>query len=126
MIRSIHAGTKQTGGFSLNVFTDDELEDVHLATLEVLEKTGLSFDDDEALEILDGSGAKIDKKNRKPIRALADLVGGRGPRQQQHQIGVFGARGPYLLAAYAIMIPIANGATGPNRNACGYSRIHPA
>jgi len=46
------------------VFTDDELYEIHLATLEVMEKTGLLFDDEEALEVLDGGGAVIDKKNR--------------------------------------------------------------
>jgi len=50
--RNIFAGKMQSGGLSLKLFTDEELEEIHLATLEVLEKTGLSFDDDEALEIL--------------------------------------------------------------------------
>ena len=48
MKRSLHAGSTQTGGFSLNVFSDDALEDIHLATLEVLQKTGVFVDDDEA------------------------------------------------------------------------------
>ena len=37
MKRNLHAGSNQTGGFSLNVFSDDALEDIHLATLEVLQ-----------------------------------------------------------------------------------------
>ena len=64
MIRSIHAGSRQTGGFSLNVFSDDELEDIHLATLEVLQKTGVFVDDDEALEVFDGAGAIVDAQNK--------------------------------------------------------------
>jgi trimethylamine:corrinoid methyltransferase-like protein len=52
------------GGLGLNLFTNDELEEIHMATLEVLEKTGLLFDDDEALEVLDGGGATIDKNTR--------------------------------------------------------------
>ena len=64
MIRSIQAGKRQRGGCSFNVFSDDELYDIHLATLEVLERTGAFFDSPEALEILHGSGATIDKKNR--------------------------------------------------------------
>ena len=42
----------------------DELDEIHLATLEVLEKTGLRFDDEEALEVLDGGGAIVDQKTR--------------------------------------------------------------
>ncbi|UCE55223.1 MAG: trimethylamine methyltransferase family protein [Desulfobacterales bacterium] len=64
MKRNLHAGKRQSGGLSLKLFTDDELEEIHLATLEVLEKTGLLFDDEEALDILAGSGAIIDKKTR--------------------------------------------------------------
>ena len=62
--RNLFAGKRQSGGLGLKLFSDDELEQIHLATLEVLEKTGLLFDDAEALEILDGGGAVIDKKNR--------------------------------------------------------------
>ena len=64
MKRNLHAGKMQSGGLSLKIFTDDELDEIHLATLEVLEETGLFFDDDEALEILDGGGAIIDKKSK--------------------------------------------------------------
>ena len=64
MIRSIHAGHRQTGGFSLNVFTDDELEDIHLATLEVLQKTGVFVGDDEAMDVYEGAGAVVDHNNR--------------------------------------------------------------
>jgi trimethylamine--corrinoid protein Co-methyltransferase len=64
MIRSVHAGTKQSGGFSLNVFSDDELEDIHLATLEVLQKTGVFVGDDEAMEVYEGAGAVVDRNQR--------------------------------------------------------------
>ncbi len=64
MKRNLFAGKRQSGGLGLNLFTDDELEEIHMATLEVLEKTGLLFDDDEALEVLDGGGAIIDKSSR--------------------------------------------------------------
>jgi len=47
--RNLHAGKKPNGGLGFQVFTEDELNDIHQATLEVLEKTGLFFDDEEAL-----------------------------------------------------------------------------
>ena len=82
MKRNLHAGKRQNGGLGLKVFTDDELYEIHLATLEVLEKTGLLFDDEEALEVLDGGGAIIDKSskivkfppfNQKKLRGSASL-----------------------------------------------------
>jgi len=64
MKRDLHAGKLQSGGFSLNMFTDEELYDIHLTTLEVLEKTGVFVENDEALEVLYGGGAVIDKKKK--------------------------------------------------------------
>ena len=58
----MRAGKSRHGGLEFKVFTDEEMDEIHLATLEVLEKTGLFFDDQEALEVLDGGGAVIDKK----------------------------------------------------------------
>ena len=62
MKRNLHAGRRLSGGFSLNVFTNDECEEIHLATLEVLEKTGVFVENDQALEIFHGGGAIIDEK----------------------------------------------------------------
>ena len=64
MRRNLHAGKRQSGGLSLNVFTREELDDIHFATLEVLEQTGLLIDNDEALEIFHGAGARVDKQKR--------------------------------------------------------------
>ncbi|MCF8067969.1 MAG: trimethylamine methyltransferase family protein [Desulfobacterales bacterium] len=64
MRRNLHAGKIMGGGFSLNVFTDDELDEIHLATLEILEKVGLFVETDEALEAFDGGGAIVDKKTK--------------------------------------------------------------
>lgn len=64
MKRNLHAGKRQSGGLSLNIFTDDELYEIHLATLEVLEKKGLFVEDEEALDIYDGAGAVIDRENK--------------------------------------------------------------
>ena len=49
---------------SLNALTDDELFDIHLATLEVLEKTGLFIEGDDALEVFGGAGAEVDRRNK--------------------------------------------------------------
>jgi len=65
MKRNLHAGIMQSGGFSLKPFTDDELYEIHLATLEVLSDVGIFVDDEEALDIFDGGGATIDRKNKR-------------------------------------------------------------
>lgn len=62
MRRNQHAGYLQTGGLSLNMFSQDELYEIHLATLDVLQHTGIYFEDEEAREILAGAGAIIDTK----------------------------------------------------------------
>ena len=64
MKRNLHAGKQLSGGFSLNIFSDDELQEIHLATLEVMEKTGLYIEGEEALEIFHGGGATVDRKNK--------------------------------------------------------------
>ncbi len=64
MKRNLHAGKRVSGGLSVNMFTDDELEEIHLATLEVLEHTGLFIEDEEALEVFHGGGAVVDKHRK--------------------------------------------------------------
>jgi trimethylamine--corrinoid protein Co-methyltransferase len=44
----------------LSVLSDDQIEQIHLATLEVLERTGVQITHPRALELLDGAGARVD------------------------------------------------------------------
>ena len=62
--RNLYADIAMSGGFGFDVFTDDEIDKIHLATLEVMEKTGLYVGTDEALDVLEGGGAKIDREKR--------------------------------------------------------------
>jgi trimethylamine--corrinoid protein Co-methyltransferase len=64
MKRDFHTEKKRSQGLSLRCLTDDELEEIHLATLEVLEKTGLFVETREALDVFDGAGAEIDGYNK--------------------------------------------------------------
>lgn len=61
MKRGLHAGINERRGFSLSLFSQDELEEIHYATLEVLEQVGIKVYCDEAMEILDGAGADVEK-----------------------------------------------------------------
>lgn len=83
MKRNLHAGKRMSGGFSINVFTDDELYEIHLATLEVLGKTGLFVEDEEALNIFGDHGAIIDRKSKiakLPPYLVEDAVRSAPPR----------------------------------------------
>ena len=73
MKRNPHAGHRGSGGLSLNVFTDDELNDIHLATLEVLRRTGVWVEDDEALDVFEQGGADVDREAR-IVRLPAHVV----------------------------------------------------
>lgn len=64
MKRNFHAGKTINNGFGLLLFSDDELDDIHLATLEVLETVGVFVEDQEALEIFDSGGAIIDPTSK--------------------------------------------------------------
>ena len=48
----------------LRNLTDSDLNKIHQTTLEVLEKTGLFVETEEALEIFDGAGAEIDRQHK--------------------------------------------------------------
>ena len=48
--RNPHAGRRRSDGVHFRVLTDDDLADIHLGTLEVLERTGALVEDEEARE----------------------------------------------------------------------------
>lgn len=62
MKRGFQAGLDERRGFSLNMFSKDELEEIHYATLEVLEQVGILVFCDEAMDILDGAGADVNRE----------------------------------------------------------------
>jgi len=73
MRRNAHAGHRASGGLSLDVFTGDEINDIHLATLEVLGRTGVWVEDDEALDVFEAGGAEVDREER-IVRLPAHVV----------------------------------------------------
>lgn len=60
--RNSHSDTSGCGGVGFNFFTENELYRIHCGTLEVLKKTGVFIESEEAQEILAGGGAEVDKK----------------------------------------------------------------
>ncbi|ATW24608.1 trimethylamine methyltransferase [Candidatus Formimonas warabiya] len=61
-VRGIHAGSFRKEGLGLNLFTEDDLYDIHLATLDVLWNVGVKVESEEAVEYFDGGGCQVDKK----------------------------------------------------------------
>ena len=62
MIRGTRAPYSQLSGLGLNMFTDDELAELHRATLDVLDDAGIMVLTDEAQEIFYSHGCRVDKK----------------------------------------------------------------
>ena len=63
MIRGLQPGISTMDGWGLNMFTDDELYEIHLASLDVLQNYGVGVFCDEAMDIFDGGGAVVDREN---------------------------------------------------------------
>jgi len=72
-VRGIHAGSHRMEGIGLNMFTYDELYDIHLATLDVLWDIGCKVESEEAIEIFDGAGCTIDRSTHN-VKIPAYLV----------------------------------------------------
>jgi trimethylamine--corrinoid protein Co-methyltransferase len=62
--RNLFAGRRRSSGVGLNMFSDDEIQDIHLATLMVLERTGIWVELDEALDIYSDGGCAVDRETR--------------------------------------------------------------
>ena len=56
--------TEYRGG-KFSVLSSDQIYDIHMATLEVLEKTGVQVKEENALKMLDDAGAVVDFKTKR-------------------------------------------------------------
>ncbi len=71
------AGYKALEGMSLNMFTEDELFEIHCATLNVLSDTGIRVLDHEAQEIYSGGGCHVNRETNMvkiPPHVVEDAV----------------------------------------------------
>jgi len=64
MRHNVFAGKNRTWGLSLDILSEDELEDLHLGTLELLEQTGIFVENDEALDLFEGGGAVVNRETK--------------------------------------------------------------
>jgi len=61
----------------LRFFRKRQLQDIHNATLELLERTGVVFKHSEALKLLEDAGARVDHKDQRvfiPDRLIKDAI----------------------------------------------------
>lgn len=65
MGHKVFAGKHRSLGLSVNIFTDDELNDIHLGTLQTLQDTGVYVENEEALDLFDAAGADVDRHTRR-------------------------------------------------------------
>lgn len=72
-VRGIHAGSRRMEGIGLNMFTDDELWDIHLATLDLLWNTGVKVESELARQIYGDNGCVVDKETNM-VKIPAHLV----------------------------------------------------
>jgi trimethylamine--corrinoid protein Co-methyltransferase len=60
----------------LQVINQDQIDQIHCATLDVLERTGVDIPHEKALEILSGNGASVDgSRVRMPAWMVEDAIG---------------------------------------------------
>ncbi len=64
MKRNPQAGVRRSAGLRLQVFSDADLDDLHRGTLEVLERTGVFVESDQALDVMADGGCRVDRETR--------------------------------------------------------------
>lgn len=73
-IRNTKAGYATLNGYGLTAFTDQEIEAIHAATLQILWNTGIKVETPEALEIFSSAGATVQKKEKYGIVKIPNYM----------------------------------------------------
>ena len=89
MNRAICSGKFQIKGVNFEVLSDDEIKDIHYASLEILEKTGVYVEDDDAIDLFHSIGCRVD--NDKKIVKIPHYLVEKATRTAPSRI-VLGAR----------------------------------
>lgn len=79
MRRNSRPRMRGSGGYGFSPFTQDEYDAIHEATLELLDDHGIYVGHEEALNLFQDAGAKVDRKTgmvRIPSWLLEDMIGG--------------------------------------------------
>ncbi|MCK4580646.1 MAG: trimethylamine methyltransferase family protein, partial [Dehalococcoidia bacterium] len=63
----MHSNYTQFNSPQFRILSDSQLEELHLATLQIMERTGVAFQCQEALDILADAGADVSNPDRVKI-----------------------------------------------------------
>jgi trimethylamine--corrinoid protein Co-methyltransferase len=122
MKRNLQAGRLAGTGLSLNILSDDELQQIHYGTLEVLNDTGVFVEDDAALDRFEQGGARVDHDARIvkiPPHVVEDAIRSAPPkvvlygRDPKHDIVLEGSRIHFTNFSEGVMVN--DPYTGENR-----------
>ena len=75
--RNPRAGIVEGGGFGLAPLSEGDFRQIHLSTLEVLERTGLFIESDEAIDLYADGGCAVDREThvvRFPPHVVEDAI----------------------------------------------------
>lgn len=72
--RTQRSGFQTISGLGLTLFSGQELEAIHSASLQVLRRTGIKVESEEALDLFDGAGAKVMKHDGYGIVKIPDFI----------------------------------------------------
>jgi len=70
----MNAGFGEFKGFGLNVFSKEELDAIHYATLQVMANTGIQVESDEAVGILEAGGCTVEDGGKYKIVKIPPYV----------------------------------------------------
>ncbi len=113
MILGTRASYNQMSGIGIDMFTKDELDEIHRATLDVLEHGGIMVLNDEAQEIFYSHGCTVDKKTsivKIPPYLVEEAIHSAPPRidlgarDPKHDIILEGKRVAYTTFGVGITI----------------------
>jgi trimethylamine---corrinoid protein Co-methyltransferase len=76
-MRRAYKPARHSGGVTLSMFSEVDLDDMHIATAEVLERAGVAVESDEACDIYADGGCRVDREThivRIPQEAVAKAL----------------------------------------------------
>lgn len=114
MKRGFHCGGERRAAADIRIFSEDALKQIHLGTLEVLERTGVWVEQDEALDIYVDGGCPVDRDRhivRIPPQLVVDALAATPPvatlycdRDPQHDVVLGGNRVVFTNFAVGLMM----------------------
>jgi trimethylamine--corrinoid protein Co-methyltransferase len=108
--RNLQAGALRNAGLKLSVFSETDLDDIHLGTLEVLERTGVHVQHDEAFDIFRDGGCAVDRSRglvKIPPHVVEDAI-----RSAPSKIALCGREPAYDVVLEAGRVAFTNFSEG--------------